>query len=574
MMSEKESIHHNDYKELQEAITVIRKYSGGEIPLQEFASPLKGFKETIKQIGELFLHKFLSIQPKVQTIESELIKALETIKNHYHLIEKLKKGTKEEKKLAKLAVESIKSYNAHIDSNAPSPKWSDKITRFLASHALVTLPQLEAKKLHLPFSATTNLKSKRQTVDKLQDAFSKLACSLDSTKELTSKNKITTQELDLFRMKAITLLRDHKLKVKRETVQKAPIKLLSEDLDEGSISLFQTITPFPGETIELKGKFKRNPDNAQRPIPLSDTFHLTTSSTQTGFPHPSQYHGWSLAVQLIPVCPHHLDNMIHFSAIQEKRKELANTLLPMGSHNIHGKHLLKLKKEAFEAGKVELIPLHQTLSETIVQRSLCENCPTEPITHFFELLMSLPYAYDYLSETHAITNEKYIKIPYIQLNEALLLTPENFTNREDTQEFLIEKISEQEEKLSHELDQAKTDFEKITLRYIKLIGKALVNGTIPIILQELSENLTFAPPLLDEFSRRLQHSAYKQLTTFLDELSKKLPCVEEMENHLKTLIHEDIALFKGETTDEEENISLILNELETYYNQRYFSRNQ
>ncbi len=571
-MSEKESTYLDEYRELHEAIAVINKYSKGKAPLQGAAATLKYFKETIRQIGTLFLHRLGRKKPEIQPLECELTKALETIKNHYHLIEKLKKGTKEEKKLATLAVDSIKSYNKHIESNAPSSRWCDKITRFLSNQQLSPPPFLESKKLHLPFSASTNVKTKQRTVDKLQHAFSKVACSLDSPSKSTRKRKITTQEIDHFRMKAITLLRDHKLKVKRETVQKTPIVLLSEDPEKGIVSLFQTITPFPGETIELKGKFKRNPENTERPIPMSDSFHLTTSSTQTGFPHPSQHHGWSLAVQLIPVCPHRLDLMTHFSILQENRKEIANTLLPMGKHNKHGKELLKLKKEAFDMGKQELLSLHQTLSETIVKSSLCANCPVEPLTHYFDLLVTLPYAYDYLSETNAIMNEKYIKIPYNQLQEARLSTPEQFKNRGHTQEFLIERIKEQEEKLSYDYEQANTDFEKFTLSYIQLMGKAFTHGTVPIILQELSENLAFAPPLLDEFSRQLQHSAYKQLMIFLEELKEKLSDVEHMQRYLNDLLLEDIALFKGETIDEEEKISSILNELEAYYNQRYYSR--
>lgn len=571
-MNEEESTHRNDYRELHEAIAVINKYSEGKAPLQGTAAALKHFKETIRQIGTLFFSKLLSKPPQGGAAECELTKALETIKNHYHLIEKLKRGTKEEKKLAKLAVESIKSYNEHIESNAPSPRWSDKITGFLSSQQLNTPPTIKPKKIQLPFSATTNVKTKRQTVDKLQHAFSKLACTLDSPSETKRKRKITTQEIDLFRMKAITLLRDHKLKVKRETVQKTPIVLLSEDPEKGIVSLFQTITPFPGETIELKGKFKRNPDNFERPIPMSDSFHLTTSSTQTGFPHPSQHHGWSLAVQLIPVCPHRLDLMTHFSALQERRKEVANTLLPMGSHNKHGKELLKLKKEAFDIGKNELLSLHQALSETIVKHSLCESYPLEPITHYFDLLSTLPYAYDYLSETNAIINEKFIKIPYNQLQEERLSSPEEFKSREKTKAFLIQKVKEQEEKLNNDIELANTDFEKHTLHYIQLMGKAFTQGTVPIFLQELSENLSFAPPLLDEFSRQLQHSAYKQLVIFLDDLGANLPTIEQIHRRFNDLLLEDIALFKGETTDEDEEISPILNELEAYYNQRYYSR--
>jgi hypothetical protein len=573
VIQEKKKPHTDDYQELQEAIAVINKYSATKAPLQGTSAALKHFKETIRQIGSLFLRKLFKKQPiPVKLEECELTKALETIKNHYLLIKKLKRGNEKEKKLAKQALETIQSYNEYLEAKSPSPRWSDKITRFLSKNSLTIPPSFESEKLQFPFTATTNVSNKRHTVDKLQHAFSKVACSIETRTKTNRKRKITIQEMDLFRMKAITLLRDHKLKVKRESVQKAPIILLSEDQDKGIVSLFQTITPFPGETIELKGKFKRNPEHDDRPIPMSDSFHLTTSSTQTGFPHPSQHHGWSLAVQLIPVCPHRLDVMTHFSNLQERRKEIANTLLPMGSHNRHAKELLKLKKEAFDTQKEELITLHQTLSETIVKRSLCENCPTDAITHYFDLLITLPYAYDYLSETNAIINEKFIKIPYNQLQEERLSTPIPFKNRDHTQHFLIEKIQQQEEKLKNDFERANSDFEKFTLEYILLMGKAITHGTVPIILQELSENLSFAPPLLDEFSRELQHSAYKQLIDFLDELDAELSTTKHMHLYTKHLILEDIALFQGKPFDEGEKITPILNELEAYYNQRYYSR--
>lgn len=572
-MKEETPAYPDPYRELQEAIAVISKYSEKKPPLEGTSEALKHFKKTIRQIGTLFLGKFLGSPSEATPVkEGELSKALETIKNHYLLIEKLKSGSDDDKKLARLALESIHSYNEHVEANAPSPKWSDKIARFLSKGELSTpLPSGE-KKLQLPFTATTDIGKKRQTVDKLQHAFAKIAFVLDPPKEASTKEKISATEVDLFRMKAITLLRDHKLKVKRESVQKAPIILLSDDTDHEVISLFQTISPFPGETIELKGKFKRIPGHSERPIPLSDSFHLTTSSTQTGFPHPSQYYGWSLAVQLIPICPHRLEIMTHFSTLQERRKEIANALLPMGHLNEIGKELLKLKKETFDAHKEKLLPLHQTLYETILHLSLHGDFSTDPISRYFDLLASLPYAYDYLSDTNAIINEKFIKIPYNQLQEARLTAPAFLKNRNDTQRFLLEKIQEQEEKLKKESEEAVNDFERYTLDYILLMGKALANGIVPIILQELSENLSFAPPLLDEFSRLLQYSAYKQMMAFLDELNQELPAQEEMHLYLNNLLLEDIALFKNEESEEEEKISRLLNELEAYYNQRYYSR--
>lgn len=572
-MTEKTPAYLDRYRELQEALAVLSKYSEETAPLQSSSAALKHFKNTIREIGTLVLGKFLDRESEAKPPkENELAKALETIKNNYLLIEKLKVGSEEDKKLAKLALESIKGYNEFVEATAPSPSWSDKIVGFLFQGAQPSAPTLEKKKLHLTFTATTDIKKKRQTVDKLQLAFSKIAYSLDAPLDPGCKQKISAKEIDLFRMKAITLLRDHKLKVKREIVQKAPIVLLSEDADKGIVSLFQTITPFPGETIELKGKFKRNEEGIERPIPLSDSFHLTTSSTQTGFPHPSQYHGWTLAVQLIPICPHRPDKMPHFPPLQERRRAIANTLLPMGCRNKQAKELLKLKKETFDLHKDELLPLHLTLSKAIVCLSLGEGYCCDPISRYFDLLASLPFAYDYLSDTHAIINEKFIKIPYNQFQEERLTKPDFFKNRDYTQSILLEKIQGQEDKLHRDYVEATSDFEKYTLDYVQLLGRALTPGIVPIILQELSENLFFPPLLLNEFSRILQYSVYAQLTTFLAELDRETFTSESMHLYLKSLILKDIARFKADAPAAEGDIRLLLNELEAYYNQRYYSR--
>jgi hypothetical protein len=177
----------------------------------------------------------------------------------------------------------------------------------------------------------------------------------ETNKEIPSK-----QELDAFRMKVITLLRHHPMHFisfseRLHMIREVPINMkesstLSKALD-CIIAMHQTISTFPGETIELKGSFKRYPQSHCRSIPIPESFQLETQSRQIGFPHPSQHNGWALSDIWLP----------NDDSLSKKRDKIALQLMPEGRFNLKAKELLKYKHQCFNSHAQEFLALHHQL---------------------------------------------------------------------------------------------------------------------------------------------------------------------------------------------------------------------
>ena len=106
--------------------------------------------------------------------------------------------------------------------------------------------------------------------------------------------------------------------------------------------------------------------------------------------------------------------------------------------------------------------------------------------------------------------------------------------------------------------------EKIKLKYIQLYGPILGSASKNIILQYLSEDLIFSPPILTSFESKIQTGAYTHLENFLSELDL-LP--RDLFNHMQQHLIDDITLFNsGHPT-------IISEEIALYFKKRYMSLN-
>lgn len=206
------------------------------------------------------------------------------------------------------------------------------------------------------------------------------------------------QELDAFRMKVITLLKHQEVRFTSLTdqlhmIREVPIftieeTLFSKVIAESIIAMQQTLTPFPGETIELKGAFKRYPQSHCRSIPIPESFRIVTHSNQTGFPHPSQHNGWALSPLFLPVS----------HSLAEKMKEISLELQPKARLNAKAKELLKTKYGCFENQSDKFLDLHQQLSLAMVKvANLAEN---QFLNAFFANIKKQTHPYNYLSNIH------------------------------------------------------------------------------------------------------------------------------------------------------------------------------
>lgn len=205
------------------------------------------------------------------------------------------------------------------------------------------------------------------------------------------------QELDAFRMKAITLLKHHDVRFtslaeQLHMMREVPIVTLDNPaLAERIIAMQQTISPFPGETIELKGSFMRDLQSRCHSIPIPESFHISAYSQQTGFPHPSQHHGWALSPMLLP----------EGHALSGKMQEIANELMPKGVLNIKAKEMLKIKQQCFQMHLHDFLELHQQLNNGLLKAAKLDKIDgKELLDRFFANLKKENNPYMRMSMTH------------------------------------------------------------------------------------------------------------------------------------------------------------------------------
>ena len=321
---------------------------------------------------------------KKEAVQSELIKAVETIKANYLILDRLNEGSPVERKLAGAAVTAIQRFNQVVVNASRAPdSLKGWFARLLCQRAgLSADSDLAQHTIDLPLSAYIRINAPRPemvshsfrpviTSDMLATSQKKVSALVSP---LVPGFQPTIRELDAFRLKAMTLMRQHgeregeNWKKIIEAIRRTPIQSVSDNPPgddssayHGVVSFRQTLKPFPGELLVLEGSFQRNAHCTVTSVPITSSFRLSSKSAQTGFPHPSQHNGWAFFDKLLPTdLPDQL--------LRRKRK-LADQLLPQGRLNRQAKEWLLIKKTAFEANLDRLLNLHQQLAEAILHQA-------------------------------------------------------------------------------------------------------------------------------------------------------------------------------------------------------------
>lgn len=583
------STSNNDYNttrsslgDLEAAIKTLEKFSvRKKSSAGSFIEEKLNISTTIRAVGQLVLGAFSKkraqlIEIKEDQVQKELQSAIETLKNHYPLIDQLQNGSASEQKLATLALETISTYNQRVE-RIKSPSWSQTFADLLFKNNALARVRKRFEKIPLPF------KARIQTEIALESHLGeKLIISNDTPTELSAHhftqipNSPSLQEQDMFCMKFISLLEKSEITVSREEIKKTPIKIEECNGEKGEIALYQKISVLPGENLELQGLFRRYSKSAGRSLPVQDSFHLSSQSTQTGFPHPSQHTGWALADQLLPAYPHRLDLLPNFSELQRKKNELAITLLPKGCFNSKAKKILKFKKEAFNADRELFIEQHRQLAIAIANASsdkISSGSTLEAINRFYDALKAVPNAFEQLTETQQTIMDIFVTKPYKKVLDERLNNPEFKSAVKSGGYHVIEELlkSESDRAFKAFVEEKKSAPDAV---YIECMGDILRGPSHFIILQELSEILEFAPPFLDEFERKIQASVYHQVSMFIDEVNVSAPSLEEIRGRLLGGLQADIDLFELDSIDQHPTLPLVINELEEYFNSRYYIRQQ
>jgi hypothetical protein len=573
-------------------------------PLQKTMELAKSF------IAVTFSDKARSENDKKRThIHDQLLEAIDVVKSHYFLIEnKLKKGNPSEQKLAAYATSTIQRFNAIIDqANRMPTSWRERMVRLAYQHSglsleeklhKIDLPQPAAVELGMPLDAASDLNENKLFWRRFHinesSASSKKIATLFPREIATDGHKISTREVDVFCMKALRMLNNHGIPFASisdvvSSIRGTPIHvqpdITQQDASSPVISLFQILTPFPGEIVELKGSFQRFPTTKANSIPIPESFHLFSRSVQTGFPHPSQHNGWALADQLIPACPHRLDQLPFFVKLLNNKKEIAQALLPQGRLINTARALHKLKRESFRKNSNRLLLLHKALTNAMLkcaQDSGIQTNPKEEIEQFHNILADHTNPFELLIETNQLIIEYFIANPYAKLQEAWAGRSHSGLHSKDpsisyaaARSIIQNEISNNAQKLiAAQFEQSKEAKVKAIENYILGMGDVIGSPCAAILLQLSSEGMGFAPPMLNDYEQRMQVAVYKQLYEFLEELTlaeSQPQSLERIELNLENQLMSDIGIFEATCFDAIRHpTASVINEIEIYFNSRYY----
>ncbi|MBS4168248.1 hypothetical protein [Parachlamydia sp. AcF125] len=519
--------------------------------------------------------------------QDELLNAISILKKHYPYIYKFEQGSPTHQALAQRFFSTIKNFNALIDLNSPhaSQKNNGNLWHTIRSYlcrigGLSVTQEVICNKILLPnrknfedesslklFSKRFQIRSETSTTHRVSHIFQ------------SKKVFVHQQDTELFWMKALSLLRKENVYFNSVEEELACIKQspISETLtSKGAkwiLEMRQVINPFPGEKYVVVGQFIKPTQGTGRGIPIPNSFSMTSTPTQTGFPHASQYTGWALSEMLIPKCPHRLDLLPTVSLILKNQHETANRLTLEAASLVKAKQIYSLRKKVFEKHLETFLILHESLSLSLLNSLLECELKKRKVKHYFATLKNHPTPFDCLSESYSLLMEQFVTKPYLALQNAWI---ENgtlvFNSRESAQQILEREIALKSKEVHFQAEKTDTEMEKAVLDFIGVLGPLLAVPSATIILQEFSEIINFAPPCLDTFAQKIQAATYRQALAFQAELQKdSLQNGEEDRIYecLKERLLEDIQLFSAA---EPPPHFPIVEELSKYFEWRYVSQ--
>lgn len=497
---------------------------------------------------------------------SEIGRAVEFILRQRLLIQKLKHGTSEERALAESFTRTIEAYNQSRDIRIHRhgmdifgfgffSDWRDATS----VPPKITLPRHKTIKQCYPANTS-------------QDTT--LHQSLSSTAIASAAVLLRQQSIELFWMKALRLLEGFGIAIDsmvRAQVRQTPISA-SVQQDGLTCTLTQTLHVFPWQTVVIAGKSELDPKTSSIGNLFSASFKLRSESIHTGFPHPSQRAGWTLASELIPEHPQRVD-LLNVIADLFRRKELAvDDLESEGRFLKSAKALFLEKTKLFQTHIKEMVSLHEQLTMTLLRAAPQTIVPLDAETivkRFYEQVVTHPAPYDWLSETHQTLKDLFISNPRRALLEAILNGKSTgFGSRQPEdryhacQQFLEDVIKDAHNSAYHQSKTVKLNQEKIKFDFICCLGKILGNACINIILQYLSEDLIFPPPQLSSFESLVQAAAYQHLDDYLMELEHP---PEDILNQMRGELLSDISLFSSQ------DIPAVSRALTLYFDNRFSS---
>jgi len=502
---------------------------------------------------------------KLKPIKGKLLNSVDTIKI---VLMKLKNGHLLDQELKERLMRVVHRYNAIVGGAKKSPSsLAEKIKYFFFKRTdWIIDEELLQSEIHIPQNIFYHASDSKTG---FQHKFSYHTPDATSEKIVSSicisapQESAQKQELELFCLKAQALLRredprthvDGSLSDAIRALRSSPIETA---LSANSIlSLKQTISPFPGEQIELYGAFSRSRGIS---IPIKDMFQLSSQSLQTGFPHPLQYTGFALSEKLLPRYLLRAYLAPQVELILKKKRKIAEELLPAGALNAKAKTLLHLRKKIWKAHQGELCSLQKKQLHAFFQSGGGNGAIVDELFEAFSLEKSDSLTFTFFER-------------FSHLNQAVI---DRFVTRpiclfEQQPTFDWKKIyaDEVERELLRSHESCNHQKEKPELRYQLALGSMLGTNCCGILQLILSEEQQSKPCALDAFQKKMVASIFYQAMAFHRELETFDATDTAIEKKLYKSIVEslekEIELFSlpGEPKD------ALVDELEGYYAHRH-----
>lgn len=408
--------------------------------------------------------------------------------------------------------------------------------------------------------------------DSLEDPKRKHAtdCAMSAMEPLGQQ--LSQRSKDLFRMKVLSLLERQGIASNheaRDQVRHSPIESMQTQRSGDKCTLTQRLTLFPGQTIIVEGHSAFNDKTKVIDQIFPDSISISMESTQTGYPHPLQRAGWTLANELLPLHIQRPDLLKSLKKVLSVKSELIERLQPKGELIGKAKALLRLKKKAFAAHHDEMVNMHHKLSQAIMKAAGYED--TEPLHNWYRFVKGKMEAFDLLSRANQEWTGQIITKTFKLLQEAIVQgkdTPIGSSDpmmRSAAAEYLISKAFDEVAKEPIVLAGIPDVYASIYCRHQTEIFRSPIQK---ILLQYFSEDLIYPAPLLNKFEKKVQQALFSHVEDFARELfdfevlSDEDPtdwCYKRM----KRFLEKDLELFSSDAP------CPYAADLEQYFAKRY-----
>lgn len=536
-------------------------------------------EKVIKLARHFIAFLFSRVNPakekRLNAIKQRLSQAVDIVQSHSLLIEQMQEG--------KRITEIIHAFNKLLSN--PTKKMSLSERYFERGRVLKDI-DIRERQIRLPHTVSLKYEpvSNSHLAKKRLEEFGNLLQTGFHSEKMTalhSTHKKGSQVIkDAFRMKAISNIKQHpniysSISEIIPLIQKMPIEI-DEDSSPSSIYLHQNIEIAPGSIVSMMGIFKKGNVNSKlMSIPLLEDFNFRLQSIQTGYPYPGQYALFAFCNPLVDVSPLREKQVPLFLEIDNRKKQIAQALL-FDQHTINkAKFFNKQNREVFEKNKACLLDLHKNLQISIIKASSLVELTTEQLDKFdlfYKRFVQNEGYFDQLVRIQEQINQIAFILPAKKIQSEWLRGHQQLRTGTLKDRFIAAS-----EMFKKERDSRLSSLEgdEDTIFYTKLMIETYGQGGQSIILQHMSEEIGFVPPMLTDFEQRIQASAFDQLITFLDEIESD-NLEEAAENRAKVIeerLKKQIYFF--EATEEEISHSpvwQIVEELEVYINSRFYTQ--